>query len=257
MVIFFDGWETGQTWSVLWSGTLTRVTTDPFEGSYCLKGEKHFTGDGGGAYKDLIYGSPNHITVEVALKYVPDVGDVGAGQIYFYNKQHTRLFAIASINKDGVCSISGGDGGDTLYNGSVNTWYRFVLKIRWEDNTFDCALYDRNGVLLGSVLNKTSLEGTTVVVIAHILFYLPSNTTGTFYADYVQCQETIVTELNYSESITLSEKQVEPEDAGGHWIQGLWVRHVRARLDRYLADDHNIPMAVMQLIRDNLKESFP
>jgi len=256
MVIFFDGWETGQAWTQLWSGTYTRVTADPFEGSYCLKGESHELPWAGGAYTDGIYGSPDHITVEVAFKYVPDPGDVGSGQIYFYNKQHTRLFAIAEINKDGVCSISGGDGSTVLYNGSVNTWYRFILKIRWGDNTFDCALYNRNGALLGSVLDKTSLEGTTVVVIAHILLYLPSNTKGTFYADYVQCQETIITELNYTEVITLSEKQVEPEDAGGYWIQGFWVRKVRARLDRYLAADHNIPMAVMQRIRDNLKESF-
>jgi len=254
MVIFFDGWETGQTWSSLWSITLSRVTTDPFEGSYCLKGYKWFIGDGGGAYKDGIYGDPDHITVEVAFKYVPDPGDVGSGQIYFYNKQHTRLFAVAKINNDGVCSISGGDGSTDLYNGSVDTWYRFILKIRWEDNTFDCALYDRNGELLGSALGKTSLEGMTVVVTAHILFYLPSDTKGTFYADYVQCQETLVTEIAFTDVITLSEKLEEPEDAGGYWIQGFWVRKVRARLDRYLADDHNIPMAVMQRIRDNMKE---
>jgi hypothetical protein len=254
MVIFFDGWETGQTWSVLWDCTLSRVTTDPFEGTYCLKGEKHGTGLGGGAYKDGIYGDPDHVTVEVAFKYVPDPGDTGQANIYFYNKDHSKLFAIATITNDGHCYITGGDGLTLLYAGSVNTWYRFILKIKWEEKKFDCALYDRNGVLLESVADKTSMENASVVVTAHVMFYLATNTKGTFYADYVQCQKTVVTELNYTDVITLSEKQEEPEDAGGYWIHGFWVRKVRDRLDAYLDDDHNIPMAVMQLIRDNLKE---
>jgi len=56
------------------------------------------------------------------------------------------------------------------------------------------------------------------------------------------------------DSITLDSTLINPPNAGGYWIQGFWVRKVRARLDRYLADDHNIPMAVMQRIRDNMKE---
>lgn len=256
MVIFFDGWETGQNWTGFAIITLTRVTTNPLEGSYCLKLERHTTGIGGGAYQDNIFGTPDHVSVEMGIKYVPDPGDTGNGEIYVYTKDHTKLFAVIRVGCDGKCEIQGGDGTTLLYNGLINTWYRYLLNIRWEENKFDCYLFDAEGEVLGSVFDKTSLNNPSVLVTAHLMYYLYSGAKGTIYADLVQCQETIITELRYSESITLSEKQVEPEDAGGHWIQGFWVRHVRARLDRYLADDHNIPMAVMQRIRDNLKESF-
>jgi len=42
----------------------------------------------------------------------------------------------------------------------------------------------------------------------------------------------------------------EPSSAGGYWIVGYWVRKVRAVKDKTLADDHNIPRAVLIKIKD-------
>jgi len=73
----------------------------------------------------------------------------------------------------------------------------------------------------------------------------------TLYATYELLPRTYAT---IRDSITLGSRLINPPDAGGYWIQGFWVRKVRARLDKTLANDHNIPTAVLQVCRDILKE---
>jgi len=56
--------------------------------------------------------------------------------------------------------------------------------------------------------------------------------------------------LNLYETLNVQVTMIEPSDAGGYNLLGFWVRKLRAKYDKILFDDHNIPRAVLRLARD-------
>jgi len=56
--------------------------------------------------------------------------------------------------------------------------------------------------------------------------------------------------LDFTVPLKIGDVLAEPQEVGGHWIADYWVRHVRSKYDKTLADDHNIPRAVLSKIKD-------
>lgn len=66
----------------------------------------------------------------------------------------------------------------------------------------------------------------------------------------------ILTELEIAVTTLLHIKAIQeyPGDAGGYYILGIWMRRMRARLDKIKADDHNRPRAILRKARDIIEE---
>jgi hypothetical protein len=60
-------------------------------------------------------------------------------------------------------------------------------------------------------------------------------------------------EVNIIRELSVGKKMVTPSDEGGHWILGFWVPHVRERLTKIRASDHNTPRTILQRARDLAK----
>jgi len=100
-------------------------------------------------------------------------------------------------------------------------------------------------------------DGDTLVFSQEFTENVIMEVTGT-HNDYGYIGPPIVPPV-YRPEFTLSWKNissmVKPEEGGGYWILGYWVRKVRARYDKILADDHNIPRLVLIKVKDLLGEA--
>jgi len=185
--LFFDGWETGQDWKVHGPAGVDRVTTDPFAGAYCVRLTDGDESKSCGLYKDELWGEAPLITIEVAQKVEPPTPPWSVmGQIYVYNKDHTRIALIVGQQTNGDIIHWGAGGTIVFYHGSMNTWYKFKIRVNWKDEKFDVWLYDRLGNLLAEAHDIPFLNSTTIEVIAHLLLYSPIVSRGTMYWDAVE-----------------------------------------------------------------------
>ena len=251
MVEFYDGWEEGQTWNVLWGAVADRVTTDPFRGSYCLR---MVDSDGlapAGVSKDGIFDPTEDAYLRIAVK---NASATHSAEVCLYNPNHTRIALIFQVGGAGTCSYRDETGTYILYAGSLGTWYEFRVAVHWATEKFDIAVYDKNGTRLGIATDRPFLNSSVIETIAHILLYSSIAGTGTSYYDGCSVTKYIPpspAELNLSESgVLLTEKLVDPPPSQGYWIVGYWMRRVRAIYDKTLADDHDIARAILNKIKD-------
>jgi len=186
-VFFADGWETGQDWTILNYPQVDRVTTDPFAGAYCVRLIDNDDSRSAGLYRDNLWGEAPLITIEVAQKVAPPTPPwTVSGQVYVYNKAHTRVALIVGQQTNGDVFHWGAGGAIVFYHGSMNTWYKFKIKVNWNNEKFDVWLYDRYGSLLAEAHDIPFLNSTTIEVIAHLLLYSPIVSRGTMYWDAVE-----------------------------------------------------------------------
>jgi len=185
--VFFDGWETSQDWTVLWWAQVERVTTDPFQGSYCVKLYDPTDTGPAGLSRDNLWPAGPWAEVEVALKtQSAGPGENPCNEVYFYNKDHTRIALIFGQDSSGLLLRQGGDGTKILYQGSLDTWYRFRVRIKWTTEKLDIWLYDRQGNLLAYEGEAPFLNSPVIETIAHILLYSAIACKGTLYWDAVE-----------------------------------------------------------------------
>jgi len=251
MVDFYDGWETGQDWAVEWSAQVDRVTTDPFQGSYCVRMIDPTNGGPAGLKKDNIFDPTEEEYLRIAVK---NASSTHAAEVYIYKPDHSRVAFIFSISEVGNANYLDNLGYHTLYSGSLNTWYEFRIVVKWAEEKFDIAVYDRNGNKLAEAKDRVFYNGTYIATLAHILLYSSIAGTGTAYYDGVSVQtyvppEAVEIEL-LDKGLICADKMVEPAPVTGHWILDIWVRHVRDIYDTTLADDHNIPRLVLIKAKD-------
>jgi len=251
MVEFYDGWETAQTWNVLWSAVVNRVTTDPFQGSYCVQMDDPTNGGPAGLSKDNIFDPTEDEYLRIAVK---NASATHGAEVYIYTPDHSRLAFLFRIEGAGAATYLDNLGVHTLYGGSLNTWYEFRIVIKWAEQKFDIAVYDRNGNKLAEAKDRVFYNGTYIETLAHILLYSSIAGTGTAYYDGVSVVKylpPIPPEIDVVEGgIFCVDKLVEPSPVMGHWILDIWVRHVRDIYDKTLADDHNIPRLVLIKAKD-------
>jgi len=251
MVEFYDGWETAQTWTVLWSAVVNRVTTDPFQGSYCVQMDDPTSGGPAGLSKDNIFDPSEDEYLRIAIK---NISPTEIADVYIYKPDHSRVAFIFGVEEGGECFYQDNMGYTFFYYGDLNKWYEFRVVIKWAEEKFDIAVYDRNGNKLAEVKDRTFLNATYIATIAHILLYSPISSTGTAYFDgcsVATYYPPSATRLDIKEAgIMLGETLIDPPPQQGYWIVGYWMRRVRARYDKTLADDHNIAKAILSKIRD-------
>jgi len=247
MVEFYDGWETGQTWLLYGDAVATRVTTDPFQGSYCLKMDDWSSTKSAAVYKGGLFDPSEDEYLRLAIK---NVSDTRSGEVYLYMPDYSAVCCQFWVDGGGDIRYSDAEGGHFLYAGSLNTWYEFHLVLRWSQLKFDIAVYDRNGNKLAEAKNRPMKNSGPVYMTGHVILYCSILGSGTTYYDGVSLA-TYLAEITVSDAgIMCTDKMVEPTPATGHWILDTWVRHVRDIYDKTLADDHNIPRLVLTKAKD-------
>jgi hypothetical protein len=209
------------------------------------------TGDSAGLSKDSIFDASENEWLRIAVK---NATATHSAEVVIYKPDHSKLAFYFGIAGNGQAYYVDSTGSHLLYSGSLNTWYEFRVVIRWSEQTYDIAIYNKNGNKLAEAKDLAFYNGAFVLYICHILFYSSIAGTGTSYYDgcsvttyYPPTEEKIDAKET---GILLTEQIIDPAPASGHWIVDYWVRHVRSKYDKTLSDNHNIPRAVLSKIKD-------
>jgi len=185
--MFTDSWETAQNWTVLWNAEATRVQTDPFSGSWCVKMRDNLADKPAGLSRDNIWPNLDPFELTFAMKLATPTGsEAPMQQVYFYNREHTRVAFIIGQYVSGLLFHWGAGGATSFYSGSINTWYLWRVQINFRTGTFTIWLYDRDGNLLIKVSDIAFANLTVIETTAHMLLYSPIANTGTYYWDAVE-----------------------------------------------------------------------